>query len=103
MPSRRNLESLAAHGIDLHALFVQAVDATGKSRYAIAGELGVSETILSRLLQRQASAVAGAALRRRRAGGDASGYRPEENARRSKAMLITPTGLAVSPAGLGTR
>lgn len=33
---------------DLHALFVRAVDATEKSRYTIAGELGVSETILSR-------------------------------------------------------
>lgn len=47
MAAPRRIEAIEAHGIDLHALFVRAVDATGKSRYQLADELGVSQAVLS--------------------------------------------------------
>lgn len=49
MPFKRDSgESLASHEIDLTQLFKDAVDGSGKSRYALSKELGVSEAALSR-------------------------------------------------------
>lgn len=44
----RDLEALEAHQIDLTAIFRDAVDRSGKSLYAIAEELGVNRSTLTR-------------------------------------------------------
>lgn len=44
----RDLEALEAHDIDLNALFRDVVDRSGKTLYAIAAELGVSQSTLTR-------------------------------------------------------
>lgn len=44
----KNPEALEEHGIDLNALFRDLIDRTGKTTYAIAAELGVSQSSLTR-------------------------------------------------------
>lgn len=41
-------DPLGEHGIDLNALLVAMIDRSKKTRYEIAGELGVSQAALSR-------------------------------------------------------
>ena len=48
MKSPRDLKALEDHGIDLNALLRDMVDRSGRSLYAIAGELGVSQSTLTR-------------------------------------------------------
>lgn len=58
--------ALAVHGIDLNTLFREAVDRSGKTRNAIAVELGGESIGDHATLQRRAGAVARAGLSRGR-------------------------------------
>ncbi len=47
MPKRENQDAVKEHGIDLQAIFGELLDRSEMTRYRIAQETGLSETVLS--------------------------------------------------------